>query len=140
LTQALNLKMGKIQLESGSVNQIYNRIFDEKLKRSIVERFEKKALSIKEICELYSVTRTSVYKWINLYSKQHQSGTKQVVQMESDAYNLRELKSRIADLERSVGQKQLTIDYLEKLIELSEKNLGINLKKNYDIQQSNGSK
>lgn len=139
MTPNCNLEMGKVQLEH-SVNQDYNRIFDETLKRSIVERFEKKQLSIKEICELYAVTRTSVYKWINLYSKHHQSGTKLVVQMESDAYNLKELKNRIADLERAVGQKQLRIDYLEKLIEIGEKELGINLKKNSDIQPLTGSK
>jgi transposase len=131
--------MGKVQL-NGSIHQGYNRIFDEALKRSIVERFDNKQLSIKEICELYAVTRTSVYKWINLYSKHHQSSTKRVIQMESDAYNLKELKSRIADLERVVGQKQLRIDYLEKLIEIGEKELGVNLKKNLDTQPLTGSK
>ena len=120
--------MGKVQLE-GSINQAYNRIFDEALKRSIVERFEKKQISIKEICELYQVTRTSVYNWINQYSKHQQSRTKLVLQMESDAYNLKELKNRIAELERVVGQKQLRIDYLEKLIEIGETALGIDLKK-----------
>jgi transposase-like protein len=131
--------MGKVQLE-GSINQAYNRIFDEALKRSIVERFEKKQISIKEICELYQVTRTSVYNWINQYSKHQQSRTKLVLQMESDAYNLKELKNRIAELERVVGQKQLRIDYLEKLIEIGETALGIDLKKNLDTQPLTGSK
>lgn len=131
--------MGKVQLE-GSIKQGYNRIFDEALKRSIVERFEKKVLSIKEICDLYDVTRTSVYKWINLYSRHQRLSTKLVVQMESDAYNLKELKARIAELERVVGQKQLSIDYLEKLIEIGEKELGIKLKKNSDTPPLTGSK
>lgn len=131
--------MGKVQLE-GQFDQRYNRTFDEALKRSIVERYEKKTLSIKEISDLYDVTRTTVYKWINRYSKHHKSNTKLVVQMDSDAYNLKELKTRIAELERVVGQKQLTIDYLDKLIEIGQKELGIDLKKNFDTSLSLGSK
>jgi transposase-like protein len=131
--------MEKLQSES-LLKSSYNRIFDESLKRSLVERFEKKSISIKEICELYSVSRTSVYKWIYQYSKNKHRNTKLVLQMESDAYNLKELKSRIAELERVVGQKQLQIDYLEKLIELGSKELGVDIKKNYDTSPSVGSK
>lgn len=131
--------MEKLQSES-LLKSSYNRTFDESLKRSLVERFEKKSISIKEICELYSVSRTSVYKWIYQYSKNKHRNTKLVLQMESDAYNLKELKSRIAELERIVGQKQLQIDYLEKLIELGSKELGVDIKKNYDTSPSVGSK
>lgn len=121
--------MGKVQ-SSGRIDQRNNRTFDAALKRSIVDRFEKKQLSIKEICDLYQVSRTSVYKWIYKYSKHQQSGTKMVIQMESDAYASQQLKARVAELERIVGQKQLTIDYLEKLIELGRQELGVDLKKN----------
>lgn len=131
--------MEKIQSAS-LLESSYNRTFDESLKRSIVERFEKKHISIKEICELYSVSRTSVYKWIYQYARNKQRNTKLVLQMESDAYNLKELKSRIAELERVVGQKQLQIDYLEKLIELGSKELGVDLKKNSETSPSVGSK
>ncbi len=130
--------MEKLQSES-LLKSSYNRIFDETLKRSIVERFEKKAISIREICELYSVSRTSVYKWIYQYSQNKHRNTKLVIQMESDAYNLKELKARIAELERAVGQKQLQIDYLEKLIEISSKELGVDIKKNSDTKPLLGS-
>jgi len=131
--------MEKIQSQS-LLNSNYNRTFDESLKRSIIERFEKKHISIKEICELYSVSRTSVYKWIYHYSKNKHRNTKTVLQMESDAYNLKELKTRIAELERVVGQKQLQIDYLEKLIEIGNQELGVDLKKNYATTPSTGLK
>ena len=131
--------MEKIQSES-LLKSSYNRTFDENLKRSIVERFEKKQINIKEICELYSVSRTSVYKWIYQYARNKHRNTKLVLQMESDAYNLKELKTRIAELERVVGQKQLQIDYLEKLIEIGNQELGIDLKKNYATTPSTGSK
>ena len=38
-----------------------------------------------------------------------------------------------------VGQKQMAIEYLEKMIELAKTELNIDLKKNYSLPQSNGS-
>jgi transposase-like protein len=131
--------MGKVQLLSTELSQKYVRYFDESLKRSIVERFEKKLINIREICELYSVSRTSVYKWIYQYSKHYKQGTVQVIQMESDTYKLKEYLKRIADLERVVGVKQLEIDYLHKLVEISSTELGVDIKKNFDTQSWNGS-
>lgn len=36
---------------------------------------------------------------------------------------LKELQSRIAELERALGQKQMNIDYLEMMIELAKKRI-----------------
>lgn len=126
--------MGKVQFsKTGTSNgSKYNRIFDEALKRSIVERFDAKLLNIQEICQLYDVSRSSVYKWIDLYSKDRQRGTKQVVQMESDVYKLKALNQHVAQLEGVVGRKQMEIDYLEKLLEIASQELGIDLKKKFD--------
>ena len=40
-----------------------------------------------------------------------------------------ELQKRVADLERVVGQKQLEIDFLNKLLEIGSSELGFDLKK-----------
>jgi hypothetical protein len=45
----------------------------------------------------------------------------------------------IAELERKVGQKQLQIDYLEKVIELGSEQVGVDIKKKYASQRSDGS-
>jgi len=63
-----------------------------------------------------------------------------VEQKESHTHRLKELQERIKQLERIVGQKQINIDYLEKMIEIAKKELGIDIKKNFGFQQSNGSK
>jgi transposase len=133
--------MGKVQFSKVGTSNVskYNRIFDEALKRSIVERYDAKLLNIKEICELYEVTRTSVYKWIDLYSKDRQRGTIQVIQMESDVYKLKALNQHVATLEQVVGRKQMEIDYLEKLLEIASKELGIDLKKKFDSRPWTGS-
>ena len=49
------------------------------------------------------------------------------------------LLKRLAELERIIGQKQMQIDYLEKMIELASDELQTDIKKNFGTQQSNGS-
>jgi hypothetical protein len=49
------------------------------------------------------------------------------------------LQKRIADLERIVEQKQLNIDFLDKMIEIAEDQYGVDIKKNFDTPPSRGS-
>jgi hypothetical protein len=51
---------------------------------------------------------------------------------------LKDLEQRIKELERMVGQKQITIDYLEKMIDIAKDDLDINSKKNYSTPLSSG--
>lgn len=107
------------------------RIFSEAFKREKVKDITSGLSSIKEICELYEVSRTAVYKWIYKYSPHHEQGTIQVVQMESEATKTKLLKSRVVELEAALGRKQLEIDLLNKLIELANADLQVDIKKNY---------
>lgn len=107
------------------------RVFSETFKRKQVSDLNSGLTSIKEICELYEVSRTAVYQWIYKYSPHHERGSIQVVQMESEANKTKMLKSRVVELEAALGRKQLEIDILNKLIELASKDLGVDLKKNY---------
>ena len=58
---------------------------------------------------------------------------------QSSAQKIKELEAKVKELERAVGQKQLMIDYLEKMMEIAEDELGIDIKKNSDTPQSTGS-
>lgn len=107
------------------------RIFSEAFKKEKVADLNSGLTSIKEICQLYEVSRTAVYQWIYKYSPHHERGTTQVVQMKSEASKTAVLKSRVLELEAALGRKQLEIDLLNKLIELATNDLGIDLKKNY---------
>ena len=42
---------------------------------------------------------------------------------------MRQLRDKIRDLELMAGQKQIKIDFLEKMIQLTELDLGIEMKK-----------
>ena len=59
--------------------------------------------------------------------------------MESEEHKTKQLLQKVAELERVVGQKQLHIDYLEKLIEVGGQELKTDLKKTFGGPSSNGS-
>ena len=60
------------------------RTFSEAFKRQKVQDLIDKKISVKELSELYKVSRTSVYRWLYRYSPHYQQETSQVVQMESE--------------------------------------------------------
>ena len=67
------------------IQQKYNRTFSETFKRSKVKDLDAGLISIKELSESYSVSRTAIYKWLYKYSPHHQEGSKQVIEMQSEA-------------------------------------------------------
>jgi transposase len=115
------------------------RYFSDEFKVQKVKEIEQNLISIAQIVKEYSVTRAAVYKWIYKYSIHLKKGVNQVIQMESEQEKNKKLQERIAELERAVGQKQMRIDILEKMIEVGEKELGVDLKKKHFTQPSIGS-
>ncbi|WP_230486557.1 transposase [Leptospira santarosai] len=77
--------------------------------------------TIAEVSREYSVTRTSIYKWIYSYSKNRKKGVRVVIEEDSVSSKLEMLKAKIKELESVVGQKQMKIDFQEKMIDLAEK-------------------
>lgn len=108
-----------------------NRRFSEAFKRDKVKEIESKRLKVRQICDLYEVTSAAVYKWLYKYGQKTEKGTKIVIEMESEAVKTKHLQERVAELERIIGQKQLEIDYLDKLLELESQELGYDLKKKH---------
>ena len=58
---------------------------------------------------------------------------------ESSTQKLKELEDRLKELERAVGQKQIYIDYLEKMMDIAKDEMGVDIKKNYGTPRLNGS-
>jgi transposase len=57
----------------------------------------------------------------------------------SDAQKIKELRAKIQELERLVGQKQFEIEFKEKMIEIAEQMYSIDIKKKLGSKLSNGS-
>lgn len=62
-----------------------------------------------------------------------------VVEAKSDTRKITALKEKVKELERIVGQKQIQIDFFDKMIELAEEEYGIEIKKKRSTPRSAGS-
>jgi transposase-like protein len=114
------------------------RQFSEEFRKSKVKELVEKQISIGQLSRIYGVSRTAVYKWLYKYSVHHQRKTTLVVEMESESYKTKRLQQQVAELERIIGQKQLEIDFLNKMLEIGSEELGFDLKKNFSTKLSNG--
>jgi transposase-like protein len=115
-----------------------HRIFSETLKKQIVNQLVNKRISLNQVVVEHQVSRTSVYRWLYKYSAVHEQKCILVVQMKSEEQRKHELQQRVSELERIVGQKQLEIDFLNKLLEVGSKELGFDLKKSFSSPPSSG--
>ena len=122
------------------VNLKKRRIFSESFKKERVKEYESGKLTVLEISRLYEIAFQTIYKWIYNYSGYNKKGLRIVEHKDSHTQRVKQLQERIKKLERIVGQKQINIDYLEKMIEIAKEEMGVDIKKNFDPQQSNGSK
>jgi transposase-like protein len=115
-----------------------SRRYSEEYKRKIVKDFERGTFSVLELSRLHHIHFQTIYTWINKYSAQ--KGIVEIIEMkQSSTQKLKDLETRIKELERAVGQKQLYIDYLEKMMELAKEDLGVDIKKNFGTPPSSGS-
>lgn len=112
------------------------RSFSEEFKKARVIEYEQGKFSVRELARLYGVNYQTVYNWIYKYSFYNKKGLRVVEMEKSSREKIKELHNRIKELERVVGQKQLNIDYLEKMIEIAKEELDIDIKKNFDTPQS----
>jgi transposase-like protein len=110
------------------------RIFSESFKREKVQELTAGLYTVHSFSKLWEINPCTVYRWIYKYSPQHKKGTVMVVQQESEAQKTANLLAQVAELERRLGQKQMQLDYLEKLVELASKEYDIDLKKNFKVK------
>lgn len=115
------------------------RKYSEEFKRSIVTEFESGSLSVAQISRLYTIAEKNIYRWIYKFSIFNEKESRIIEMKESSTKKLKDLEKKVKELERIVGQKQISIDYLEKMIEIAKDELDIDIKKNYSTQRSSGS-
>lgn len=124
--------------EKLTVKERLNRYFSEDFRRKKVSEIDRNITSIAEICREYQVTAAAVYKWIYRYSRMRKKSVKQVVESKSDTQKILALKEQIKELERVIGEKQVKLDFQEKMIEIAEKEYGVDIKKKFSGKRSSG--
>lgn len=119
----------KEQFEKLSRRERQNRYFSESFKRKKVDEIDRNISTVSEISKEYQVSQTAIYKWIYKYSSYRQREVKQVIEMESDTRKIEALKEQIKQLEQLLGQKQVLIEFQDKVLEIASQETGIDLKK-----------
>jgi len=114
------------------------RYFSADFKKKRIQELENNLVSISDICKVHKVSRTSVYKWLYKYSNMAKRQERQVVESKSDTKKINYLEERIKELERIVGQKQLLIDFQDKMIEIAEDTYDVDIKKKLGSKLSSG--
>lgn len=122
-----------------SIQERRRRNFSEEFKRKKVSEIEQRITTIAEVIREYEVSEGSVHRWINKYSAKNKNQVRVIVESESDTRKIIEYKAKIAELERIIGQKQVLIDFKDKIIELAEEEYGIDIKKKLEKKPLSGS-
>lgn len=113
------------------------RNFSESFKIKKVREIETGITKISEICKEYEVSNTAIYVWLYKYGIMKNKKEKLVIQSQSDTQELLHLRKKIAELERTIGQKQLLIEFKDKMIEIAEDMYGVDIKKKLSDQLLN---
>jgi transposase len=115
------------------------RYFSESFKKEKVREIERNLITVRQVSKEYEVSDTSVYKWLDKYSAFNKQQVRQIIEPMSDARKIKELRAKIQELERLVGQKQIQLEFKDKMIELAEQMYKIDIKKKLGSQPSSGS-
>lgn len=115
------------------------RYFSESFRRQKVQDIERNLTTVSMVSREYAVSRRAVYKWIYKYSAFRAKQVRLIIEPMSDAHKIEELRKRIQELERLVGQKQIQLEFKDKMIELAEEMYRVDIKKKVGSKLSSGS-
>lgn len=115
------------------------RNFSESFKIQKVKEIEMGMTKVSEICRQYELSDVSVYKWLEKYGSMKNKKERIIVETESDTKQLLELKKKVAELERIIGQKQILLEFKDKMIDIAEEMYGVDIKKKLSEKPSNTS-
>lgn len=117
-----------------SRSERYTRTFSDSFKLQKVREIETGKSTVSDICKQYEVSNTSVYRWLDQFGLMKDKKERLIVETQSDTRELLELKKKVAELERIVGQKQILLDFKDKMIDIAEEMYGIDIKKKLSTQ------
>jgi transposase len=107
------------------------RHFSDDFKKSKVQELELKRTTISELQRQYEVSSTTIYRWIANFGTMKNKPERIIIETDSDTKELLVLKKKISELERIVGQKQVLIDFYDKLIDIAEDEYKVDIKQKF---------
>ena len=116
------------------------RKFSEEFKLKVVADYESGKFGITELEKMYQINNANIYNWVYKYSKYNKKSIQIVEMKDSQSKYMTDLEKKVKELERAVGQKQMRIDYLERMITIAGEEYSIDIKKNLNTPQFGGSK
>ncbi len=119
-----------------SISERKRRRFSDTFKIRKVREIETGRTKVTEICSQYEVSRVNVYRWLDKFGRNKEQQERLIVETDSDTRQLLSLKRKVAELERVIGQKQILIDFKDKMIEIAEETYGVDIKKKFSTQRS----
>lgn len=119
-----------------SPSQRRARKFSNNFKRSKVREIELGKARVSEVSRQYEVSDVSIYRWMAKFGSMKSKPERIIVETDSDTRQLLELKKKVAELEQIIGQKQVLLDFKDKMIELAEETYGVDIKKKFSIKPS----
>lgn len=122
-----------------STSERRRRKFSDSFKIQKVREIETGKTKVSEICKQYEVSSVNVYRWLNKFGSMQDNKERLIIETESDTKQLLALKKKVAELERIIGQKQVLIDFKDKMIDIAEETYGIDIKKKLSTLQSDTS-
>jgi transposase-like protein len=119
----VNLKIMKKQPRT-------HRTFSRAFKKEKVDLLDAGKITVKELSEIYEVSKVAIYKWKKKYSKLGR-GERIVIEKISEEQKNIELLHRIKELEQIVGKKQIELDYYKTAINILSEEQGEDILKKY---------
>ena len=116
------------------------RVFSEDFRKETEKRIESGHLSVAQASRDLDVSPTSIYNWLNKYSRNLKSGARLVMEKDSVDKTIAELRSKIQALEAALGRKSMEVDLYKTIVELASKDYETDLKKNFGSEASPTSK
>lgn len=112
-----------------STSQRQSRRFSDNFKQTKVREIERGRTSVFEISKQYEVSTVNVYRWLSKFGTMKNKEERMVIETDSDTRELLQLKKKVAELERIIGQKQVLLDFKDKMIDIAEETYGVDIKK-----------
>ncbi len=113
---------------SSSQKVRHHRRYSQEFRQARVDDFENGTFSVAQLSRLYHIRISTMYGWISRYSRYPKTSAVIVEVPKSQQEKVKRLESRVAELERLLGRKQIQLDYYEAFVDELQAS-GIDVKK-----------